>query len=435
MKRVFCLFLSMVILTVGLAYFRESDEISKVPISDIYASGNEISNVIEKETENKNTKDYTASGQTISLQEGTDIVVSKRPDSLHEMGELTNENRQLLKEEQTDLYDYGILSENEQDIYIEILWALQGFNEDVKLSSIDKDEISRIFQCVLNDHPEIFYVDGYTYTQYTLGDMIKKITFTGTYNMDADSVAVCQEKIDTYVNRCFKGLSSEADEYETVKYIYEYLIDNTEYNDSSVNNQNICSVFLEGQSVCQGYAKATQYLLNRAGIKAALVLGEVSSGEGHAWNLVSIDDNWYYVDTTWGDASYQALEKGGNHLEDKIPTINYDYLCVTTEQLSKTHTIDNVVDLPQCTSMDANYYVKEGLYLSSVDEEQLTSIFRDGYDKGRAYITLKCDSQEIYDRLYKLLIQNQEIFHYLDCPDGTVSYTENADQYSMSFWL
>ncbi|MCH5248638.1 MAG: hypothetical protein J1E98_01830 [Lachnospiraceae bacterium] len=440
MKRVLCLFLTMVVLTVGLAYLRETGELAMHPVPDSDMSEPDISDsgitsVIETGVEGKKAASYSASEQTIHIYEGSDIVVSKKDDLLNEIGELTDDNRKVIKEQQKDYYAYSVLSENEQDLYIEILWALQGFNDDVKLSSIDKEEISRIFQCVLNDHPEIFYVDGYTYTQYTLGDMIKKITFTGTYNMDAEAVEVCRKQIDSYVNQCLKELSSEADEYETVKYIYEYLINHTEYSDSSDNNQNICSVFIDGKSVCQGYAKATQYLLQRVGLKAELVLGEVSTGEGHAWNLVEIDGNWYYVDTTWGDASYQTVGKGQDHSEDKIPTINYDYLCVTTEQLNKTHTIDNVVELPHCTSMDANYYVREGLYLLSVDEEQLSNIFKDGYDKGRTYITLKCASEEIYDKLHKLLIREQKIFHYLDCPEGVVSYTENMEQYSMSFWL
>ena len=65
-----------------------------------------------------------------------------------------------LREEQEDCYAFGKLAEEEQEVYLEILEALIHFRENVKLSSCDKELISRVFQCVLNDHPEIFYVDG-----------------------------------------------------------------------------------------------------------------------------------------------------------------------------------------------------------------------------------------------------------------------------------
>ena len=291
-----------------------------------------------------------------------------------------------------------------------------------------------MFQCVLNDHPEIFYVDGYSYTEYTLGSILKKITFTGSYRFSPEEVKEKQMQIDNYVNQCLAGMPEDADEYEKVKYVYEYLIHHTDYDAAAKDSQNICSVFLERKSVCQGYAKATQYLLNRAGVFATLVLGEVVGGEGHAWNLVRIDGAYYYVDTTWGDASYQAVG-GSDYPIEKIPTINYDYLCVTTEQMEQTHTQDNVVEMPECTSMDANFYVREGVYFTEFDEKKIEKIFTDSYERGDTYVTLKCEGPDIYRKMQETLIGEQGVFRYLDCPDKAVSYVENEKQYSLSFWL
>ena len=343
------------------------------------------------------------------------------------------QSEQIVKQEEESGYAYSMLSEDEQILYLEIRDALLNFGENVRLSSVDKDAISHAFQCVLNDHPEIFYVDGYTYTEYSLGDMLKRITFTGTYRYSKEEVREKQWQIDIYVNQCLAGIPADADEYTKVRYIYEYLIHHTEYDATAEDNQNICSVFIEGRSVCQGYAKATQYLLNKAGIFSTLVLGRVVGGEGHAWNLVRIDGEYYYVDTTWGDASYQA--SNGGYPGEKIPTINYDYLCVSTEQMSLTHELDNVVDMPECNALDYNYYVHEELYFTEWDEDKIIRVFREGYEKGSAYVTLKCDSYEVYSQLYDELITKQGIFLYLDCPDGVVSYSEDEAQYSLSFWL
>ena len=342
---------------------------------------------------------------------------------------------QVVQRESETGYAYSRLSGEKQELYLEIRDALVNFEEDVRLSSCDKTEISDVFQCVLNDHPEIFYVEGYTYTEYTLGDILKKITFTGSYRFKQEEIAEKQELIDEYVDLCLSGMPEHADDYTKVKYIYEYLIHHTEYDAAVGDNQNICSVFIEGRSVCQGYAKATQYLLNEAGVFATLVLGHVVGGEGHAWNLVRIDGEYYYVDTTWGDASYQAVGASTGHPGEKIPTINYDYLCVPTEQMNLTHTLDNVVELPECSSMAANYYVREGFYFTEWSDEQAERIFSEEYEKGSAYVTLKCGNEDVYRKMQDALIERQEVFRYLDCPEGIVSYSDNEKQYSMSFWL
>jgi hypothetical protein len=349
--------------------------------------------------------------------------------------ELTDEKKAQLMHEQQDLYAFSTLEVTQQNLYVEVLYALTGYVEEMEVSTLDTEELDRIFQCVLMDHPEIFYADGYSFVKYTLGDEVKKITFTGTYTYDREEKADREAGIEAQAQSILAGISASASDYDKVKYVYETIIDNTEYDLDAEDNQNICSVFLGHRSVCQGYAKAVQYLLQKLDIPATLIVGTVENGEGHAWNLVMVEGDWYYVDATWGDASYQVNADSEGLAAGNLPKINYDYLCVTTEDLLRTHTVSDLVPVPRCTSLAANYYVREGAYFQSMDEDQLTSLIDRYQQEGRETVTLKCQNDEVYQQVVTNLLDEQGIFSYLHPEDNSILYTDSPKQLSITFWL
>lgn len=371
--------------------------------------------------------------EQVLLKDGDSGAVSAR--ALEDVEQAPAEAVDGLKEEQTQAFHYNRLSEPEQKLYGEILYILQEHLEDIQISTTDSGEVEKVFQCVLNDHPEIFYVEGYTLTRYALGEELKMMTLSGTYSMTPEIIEAKKQLINSYVNQCFASLpTGDGSQYAIARYVYEYLIENTEYDAGAPDNQNICSVFITHRSVCQGYAKATQYLLQKAGIEATLIMGTVQNGEGHAWNLVKLDGENYFMDTTWGDASYQMTE-GSVQNAGSLPPINYDYLCVTTGQLSKTHTIEEVVPVPVCTAMTDNYYVREGLYFTELSKDRIADVFARAYERQSSYVTLKCSSREVYEEIRRFLIEEQGIFEFLNPDTGTVSYAENEEQLDLSFWL
>lgn len=324
---------------------------------------------------------------------------------------------------------YSYLSDNMKVVYEEVYEGLLN-REETRLSTLSEEQAGLAFQCVLYDHPEIFYVSGYQITKKTMAGKNVEIVLEGKYEMTKDEVSVCQEKIDAYVNTCFAHLPTGADEYEKVKYVFDYLITNTSYNLDAPDNQNICSVFIGGESVCQGYAEATQYLLQKLGIEVTVVPGVVNDGSRHVWNLVKVNGAYYYMDTTWGDVDYRKYNISG---EESAP-INYDYFLVTSNQLYNSHTTDAPVTMPACVATQDNYYVREGLYFEAVDEVRLEAVFRKAYEAGKKTITIKCANEMVFDGMKQFLLTEQKIFRYVDAGE-MISYSEDTGMCTLCFWL
>lgn len=335
------------------------------------------------------------------------------------------------EEELENCYCYSVLNDEDKAVYLEIYDILKDMGQDVELSTLDVDLIEKVFKCVLNDHPQFYYVEGYTYTTYSQNDILSKLEFSGTYTKTEEECEVIDSQIEKYVANCFAGMKSGMSDYEKVKYIYEYIINGTEYNLTAEDSQNICSVFLNGESVCMGYAKAMQYLLLEQDILCTIVNGTAQEGEVHAWNLLLLDGQYYHLDVTWGDDSYTVA----NDDTTSVGMTNYSFFCVTTEDISRTHTIDNVVELPQCIADENNYYVKEGYYFENLDTEKLAKVFSDAYTSDKGYVEIKCMDAVVYREISTYLVEEQHIFDYLEDGKDTVSYYDGEELLLLEFWL
>lgn len=333
-------------------------------------------------------------------------------------------------------YFYRLLNESERLWYRDMALALGTMKDKIKLSSegiaagLDEKMVDQIFQYVLNDHPELFYVEGYSYTKYTRGERTVAIEFAGTYSLDMETAQARGQEIEKVVEEFLETVPVSQDDYEIIKYVYEKLIRDTNYDVNSEENQNIYSVFVGHSSVCQGYAKAFQLLMNRLGVECALVQGKVlETGEGHAWNLVRSNGDYYYVDATWGDISYQNTDQN-------MPHISYDYLCITTAQMERTHALNSDMDMPECKADADNYFVRENALFVEYDKEKLADLINRRLEQEDYLIALRCENEECYELMQEALLDRREIFDYLA---GTgirsFAYTADDEQFALTFFM
>lgn len=325
-------------------------------------------------------------------------------------------------------YAYTNIREDLKPLYLMIYEILATRGAATEVPTTSTTDLQTAFRCVVQDHPELFYVNGYDYSMYMLNDVIHTITFRGQYELTVSEIEDTQVYIDDYVEQFMAMVTVDMDNYDKVKLAYEIVILNTTYDSLAENNQDIRSVFLYRESVCQGYAEAFQYLLQIMDIPCMVVSG-YAGGEAHAWNLVQIDGAYYYTDATWGDGLEGQAEEG------QVQNVNYNYLNLTSEVISRTHDVDTLISLPYATSMEANYYVREGFYLEELDTTEIQRMVAEARGYGRETVAIKCADAYVYEAVVNHLFANNHVFDYLSGDAGTVNYYVDDDYYVITIYL
>lgn len=259
-------------------------------------------------------------------------------------------------------YYYDALPETEREIYDSILNGINHHDAEITLDASAIDSLESITAMIQADHPELFWIDGsYRYRTNGLTADLQM-----TYLYDQAERAGRQSEVDAAVAH-FMGQISETDtEYEKIRKAYEFLIDSVDYVAGCSDNQNLYSSLVNHESVCAGYARANQYLLQQMGIQAIYVSGTANGANGwenHGWNIVRCDGQYYQVDVTFGD-TYGASE---NDPSDPV-IINYIYLCCDDSVMYRNHTVSDMLPVPVCSETKLNYFILENRYADVYDD-------------------------------------------------------------------
>lgn len=317
-----------------------------------------------------------------------------------------------------DKFAYQQLDDETKQVYDEILHAVLNHMDKIAVSTLNAEVLKSAFIHVSADYGGLFWISGYSYTEYTRSDEVVSIEFAPKYTMDYEQRKEMQQRIDQEVENFLSGISQNDSDYAKAKYVFENLIREVDYDTEAPNSQNIISVFCEKRTVCQGYACATLYLLNQLNIPGVIVTGS-ANGEAHAWNLMLLDGEYYYMDTTWGNSTYLDEES------QEAKFVNYGYLAFTTEEMNETHTPDSQLVLPECTSIADNYYVQEGLYFDEWLPDEIGDIYGQAQNNEAGRASVKFATTELYEKAKKYFIDQQRLEDYCEVT-GNVYYLGEA---------
>ena len=317
------------------------------------------------------------------------------------------QERQIDASEEVLYYGYQSLSKEEQKVYRQIAEGLEQQEAEIRITPLSEERLMTVFNMVMIDHPEYFWIEGEF--QYTTVEDLNENTKTAiqlmpVYTVEKEQTESLKQQIEQQADAWIAEIDASFDAYEKIKSVYELLIREVEYDETSFYNQTIQSVFLEKKTVCMGYAKATQYLLNKMGIFCTLVTGNIldEANSSHAWNLVRIGENYYYVDTTWGSPGYNAQG-------DREDAISYSYLCCSDKIISATHKANEDILLPSCTDESYHYYRRKGCWYETYDKQRICDVLKRDIETNSPKTELCFRGEEEYQQAVQDLVEGNLI--------------------------
>ena len=341
------LILLAIVSVIGYTGYMVYTEISKEGNIEIHFEDNAVFPVIEYVSAKKETIETIIEGEKfIEVQESasanTDVITTPK------------QSRYLYNQlDDTAKAIYIKLYQNKENLKTGTYKVELGDTFHSLLSSESgnaelKKQYQSAIEALVYENPDIFYLD--VTKMYINIEKISKITGT-KYNVYIDNgcdityladgfytkedVEEYENQIEQAKNKIITSVQGKSD-YEKIKLVHDYLIDTVEYeaDSSQYNLYDIYGALVNKKCVCEGYAKAFQYLMNELGIDNTIVIGtgtnSKNEAENHAWNYVKLDGNWYAIDTTWDD----PIISGGGKLTKKL---RYKYFLKGSNTMSENH--------------------------------------------------------------------------------------------------
>lgn len=272
------------------------------------------------------------------LIKSTDIYFAEPDEQVREIPEPEDVSKksEALDYDLTDCLYYSTMIDEERVIYTALYDLVMhkdepGYVREVTMEEYEfakiKDNFKFIYMAMLEDHPEFFYLqsDSVRYPEveeYSNNFTTHiKLSLTPGRENENEMIAKFERAADDFM----KDIDLNGTEAEIELQIHDKLIDYVSYDRDILNKMIVEDLAhtaygalvedsrgLRRKAVCDGYAHAFQYLLSKAGIQSAVIVGKADFGGTdpldevyHAWNIVKLDGQWYETDCCWDDFELQ----------------------------------------------------------------------------------------------------------------------------------
>lgn len=199
----------------------------------------------------------------------------------------------------------GISEKTLNQVIDDIYSAIADYEDSCQLFFYNIRYSTTAYKCfneIILGNPEIFNINNIT-CYYSFTGYISHIEFHYLYTREDYEKKL--EAVRKTAQELVSGITEEMPDELKVLLIHDRLATLCEYDYENLLNDTIAfesytlyGVLEKRLAVCQGYARAMDYLLRKVGVNSYAC---VSDDLNHMWNIVYIDGEKYHVDTTWDD--------------------------------------------------------------------------------------------------------------------------------------
>lgn len=242
-------------------------------------------------------------------------------------------------------YYKDLLNKKEKEMYNKMLEGFKKLSTSVKIYSATELDVKKVFEYVLMDNVDIYYIYQF---KYTYNYETKVYCIMPIYTIDSYLKEQFDQKIYDGKMKIWKLVKS-MNKWEAISKLHDYICNNIKYTDFGDNAHTLLGPLVQGRGVCDGISKMFKYLCDSLFIQTLYVTGRAYGGlnnkvEGHAWNKVNLNNDWYNMDITF--------DIGGTY----STCISHRYFMVPDKVLKPSHFENPPSNEILCDSEKLSYF-------------------------------------------------------------------------------
>lgn len=248
-----------------------------------------------------------------------------------------------------------------------------------------KADIAVTRNALLSDHPEIFWLPNFYASAIgtSVEERVAMVYFatspdaSPSYTVGRGDMEKKNRELERAISRLTAGITS-VDPYEIELQLHDKLCLQTEYSNDPADPMiyTAYGALVNGKANCEGYTRAMQLLLSKFDILSVPVSG-IAKNEGHMWNAVYLDGEWYHLDVTWDDTVTGFISHEYFNIPDGDVVADHTFgknFAELPASLFEDSLPSFNVARPVCGGTANNFFVRSGLVIGSEDLDTLADL-------------------------------------------------------------